>query len=66
MDETVFKKQKAFCMICGREFLSDYSIMKNGSLCSKECFKEWQWRYTLYVMGKDYRPQNEIGVKQNG
>ena len=40
-----FKKQKAFCMICGQLFESDYGRMKNGSLCSMECLYEWQWRY---------------------
>ena len=49
-----FKKQKAFCMICGEEFLSDYGRMKNGSICSMECLQEWDWRHTLFIMGKDY------------
>ena len=48
------KKQKAFCMICGKPFMSNYDRMKNGSLCSKECLQEWNWRYTLFVMGSNY------------
>lgn len=51
---SLFKKQKAFCMICGTPFLSDYSRMKNGSICSRECLQEWDWRHTLCIMGKDY------------
>lgn len=54
-DDIMFRKQQAFCMICGQQFLSDYNTMKNGSLCSRECLHEWDWRYTLYVMGKEYR-----------
>ena len=60
-EKMIHKKQKAFCMICGNKFLSDYGRMKNGSLCSRKCLREWDWRYTLYVLGQEYREDpNEI------
>ena len=47
-------------MICGTPFLSDYGRMKNGSTCGQGCLQEWDWRYTLYVMGKDYYPDPKL------
>lgn len=54
---SLFKKQQAFCMVCGTPFLSAYGTGRDGcygSTCSDECRQEWDWRYTLYVMGRDY------------
>lgn len=57
---SIFKKQKAFCIICGIEFESDYSSMKSGSCCDMNCLREHEWRHTLCIMGKDYYPNPKL------
>ena len=60
---SLFKKQKAFCMICGEPFMSNYGKGLKSSTCSEECLQEWEWRHTLYVMGKNYYPDPKKGEK---
>jgi hypothetical protein len=52
----MFKKQKIICCICGLEFNSDFNYC-GGYVCSPECKDEYEWRKTLYIMGKEYEPR---------
>ena len=49
----MFKKQKIYCSICGKEFLTDFSYC-GGFVCSIKCKEEYNWRKTLYISNKDY------------
>lgn len=49
----LYKKQAAFCPICGQKDEYEFS-MSRPITCSKGCYAEYEWRYVLYVMGKEY------------
>lgn len=53
-----FKEQRAYCAVCGQEDLHRLSNHR-PILCSKACYDEYEWRYTLCVRGKDYYPRPE-------
>jgi hypothetical protein len=56
----IFSIQKLFCQICRVEFETDFNLRggygANKSCCNKKCFREWQWRRALAIIGKDYYP----------
>ena len=60
----IFKKQKIYCNNCGILFVGEPvgSAFTKSINCSSECRKEFELKYTYYVMGKDYenRETNEI------
>lgn len=47
-----------YCRICGYLTIPLYPGYKRDAVCSDKCFKEFEWRTTLYILGKPYRPQN--------
>jgi len=49
-----------FCTICGKQY--DWHCgygWSESRTCGKDCHGEWQWRYTLSVMGKEYYPRKQ-------
>lgn len=45
------------CCICLAAFNFMTRYGRDGACCSKECWRELEWRRTLAVMGTPYRPQ---------
>lgn len=68
---SLFSPQKWYCNACGKEmFTPPCNALTGGfrlgyKVCSMECCKEMQWRDTLSVMGKPYRPQTPASVEDN-
>lgn len=56
-----------FCNVCRQEFDWHKGYGLDIRCCSKECFKEADWRRTLSILGENYRPQKKAetpkGVK---
>lgn len=44
-----------FCNACGTEISTDFQHF-GGKVCSMECFREFQWRKTLSMLGIEYYP----------
>jgi len=57
----LFSFQEYYCVICGvlhsQNFNNKGSYGKDKCCCSKECYEEWEWRKTLAILGKPYRPR---------
>ena len=54
----MFSTQELRCCICGQNFettCNSGTKWSNG-VCSMRCHYEKEWRYTLSVMNKPYRP----------
>ncbi len=51
-----YSKQKFFCNICGKEMLVCFSAPYAARFCGRACYKEFNWRTTLSIMGKEYYP----------
>lgn len=47
---------KTRCCICGCEIDWHHRYGREAPCCGKLCHDEFQWRYTLSVLGKPYRP----------
>jgi len=68
----LFSPQKWFCNACGKEMLSspcNAMIAGHGNgykVCSAECSLEMQWRDTLSIMGKKYRPRKSPDGHKQG
>lgn len=45
------------CCICGQEMDWHKRYGRETCCCSRECFKEFEWRRALSIMGKAYYPQ---------
>lgn len=56
----MYSKQKGYCRICGIEMLwtPNTPWIKNV-VCGKECNREFHWRETLSILGKEYYPDPE-------
>lgn len=52
----LYSKQKFFCMACGVELQIEIGKLYGGKTCGRACFREFQWRETLSIMGKEYKP----------
>ena len=57
-----YSKQKLYCNLCGKEMFVAIAQIGNfdGRFCSIECLREFKWRETLSIMGKDYYPDPRI------
>lgn len=44
------------CAICGTEIDYHHAYGREVACCGKTCHDEFQWRRTLSIMGKPYRP----------
>jgi hypothetical protein len=60
-----YSKQKTFCNICGKEMFVEIASSGsfNGRFCSIECCREFKWRETLSIMGKEYSPKPDSVIK---
>jgi hypothetical protein len=56
----VFSYMKVHCPICRCEFDGMRPYGREAHCCSRECYKEWEWRQTLAIMNKPYKPQPDI------
>lgn len=56
-----YSKQSWFCNCCGEEQFSELPLIIGAKekVCSMNCLKEFQWRETLSIMGKDYYKQEK-------
>lgn len=57
----LFQKQPGYCCICGK--LDEYEYDRHGPVvCDRRtlgpCWKEFEWRTVLYIMGKPYYPRS--------
>ena len=56
---SLFTKCLLYCPICQIEYDNMKAYGGGIPCCSKECYKEAQWRHSLAIMGKEYRPQEK-------
>lgn len=54
----LFTKQPMFCCICGNKIMFDFNH-QGIPICNKECWDKYQWRKTLYIMGKEYHEKSK-------
>ncbi len=59
---TIYSKQITYCMACGKEMRTDFTLWK-GQVCDKECFEEIEWRKILSMLGKEYYPRTKSEKK---
>lgn len=52
----MFSVLKIKCCICGAE-IDGMKGYGQHFVCDKECKKEFEWRKTLAIMGKQYYPE---------
>jgi hypothetical protein len=55
---SMYSKQVVYCNCCGRKLEIELPKMMGNLFrcCSIECIQEMNWRETLSIMGKEYRP----------
>ncbi len=55
----LWSRLSAHCPICKSEYdwMRGYGARDMIRCCCKVCYKEFEWRYTLAVMGKEYHQQ---------
>ena len=53
----VFSHMKVHCPICKAEIDGMKAYGREALCCDKECYEEWEWRRTLAIMGKPYKPR---------
>jgi len=47
------------CPVCTREYDWMRGYGREIRCCSKDCHDEAEWRRTLAILGKEYRPRKE-------
>lgn len=45
-----------YCSICRSEMLFENRYGRDACCCGKDCWQEFDWRLTLSILGKPYRP----------
>lgn len=50
---------EVFCCICKQTFDGMRHYGRDAMCCSKQCWEEYEWRRTLAILGKPYRPMKE-------
>lgn len=45
-----------YCSICRREMLFEDRYGREACCCGQDCWQEFDWRLTLSILGKPYRP----------
>jgi len=59
----MFSYMKVHCPICKTEMNGMRGYGREAKCCDQECYQEWEWRKTLAILGKPYKPNpNGIGV----
>jgi len=53
----MFSFMRVHCPICKSEIDGMRGYGREAKCCDKECYEEWEWRKTLAIMGKPYRPK---------
>lgn len=53
----IFSKQIFYCRACGAEMFVSVQALFEYQVCDSTCWKEFQWKRTLSIMGETYRPQ---------
>ena len=54
---SLFSKQRCFCPACGAKLEREIEKRPGyDNFCNMACWIEWEWRYTLSTMGKEYYP----------
>jgi len=53
----MFSFMKTCCPICMAEMEWMRGYGRDARCCGKECYREFEWRRTLAIMGKSYYPQ---------
>ncbi len=61
MNVPMFRNQPLFCSNCGKSFDGPISrgnsIGSNWIYCGMPCYRELEWKNTLYILGKKYYPR---------
>jgi hypothetical protein len=54
-----FSKQIVYCNVCGTKMSTEIAQLGkfDGRFCSMDCLREFEWRRTLSLMGKEYYPK---------
>lgn len=48
------------CSICGCDMDYENRYGREACCCSKDCWQEFDWRFTLSILGKPYRPRQTV------
>lgn len=56
---SLFSKQIFYCRACGAEMLISVQAPYRYQVCNDQCWKEFEWRETLSILGKEYYPRNK-------
>ncbi len=51
---------EVFCPVCRQPFDWQHGYGRNCRCCSKACYAEFDWRYTLSILGKPYEPRKTL------
>jgi len=54
---SVFSFMKVYCPICRSVMDGMRGYGREARCCDRDCYREWEWRRTLAIMGKPYTPQ---------
>ena len=55
----MFSYMKVHCPICKAEMDGMKGYGREAQCCGPACYREWEWRKTLAIMGQQYRPYPE-------
>lgn len=63
---SLFSEQIFYCRACGKAMLITVQAPYSYQVCDAKCWKEFEWRRVLSIMGKKYypQPQDSDGDKQ--
>ena len=52
---SLFGKQHRYCPNCGKHLYDDglSNTHVKSLMCSLECIRQWEWKYTGKILGKD-------------
>ena len=60
-----FTSMEMFCCVCGTRFgWTPVIPFANYMVCSRECYKEFEWRRTLSLMNKPYEPDPNPAIPE--
>lgn len=61
MRSGIYSEQTCFCNCCGKKMEVPLPTVYGArwKVCGEECHREIEWRETLSIMGKPYRPRED-------